>query len=403
VNSGRLKQILAVALFVTTTATIGVMWQPAFWATAVAEVMAYCLAAVCLICYFGGSVLQFNPIMVPLIVASLWPLVQLATGATIYRWNTLVSALYWSTNAAVVFVGLQIFSDANVKRWYLRALLIAAFVIAVISPLQLFTSEGKIFWWIEMPYSDVAMGPFVYANQYAAFIELVLPIALTGLCSDRSGWRTFHGLAAAVMYASIFASLSRTGFILTTLEILIVPLLAAKRARIPFRQVLVSGALFLGMLLVLGFAVGPDKLFQKLQQKHPYHYRQEYTESSLPMIRDNPIMGVGMGNWPVAYPAYAIFDEGWFANQAHNDWAQWAVEGGIPFALLILSLAIWSTRRAVSLGWGVGVPVVFLQCFVDYPIQRMGVAIVFFTLVAAIAYPASQDESPPERVPRAVG
>jgi hypothetical protein len=104
-------------------------------------------------------------------------------------------------------------------------------------------------------------------------------------------------------------------------------------------------------------------------------------------------MGVGLGNWPAAYPAYAIFDEGYFANQAHNDWAQWAVEGGLPFVLLILSIAVWSIPNAIRTGWGIGVVVVFLQCLVDYPIQRMGVALIFFTLIAASAY---ADESLPQ-------
>ena len=100
-----------------------------------------------------------------------------------------------------------------------------------------------------------------------------------------------------------------------------------------------------------------------------------------------------MGNWSAAYPAYATFDEGWFANQAHNDWAQWAVEGGLPFACLMLWIAVWSFPRALRTGWGTGVAVVFLHCFVDYPIQRIGVAIVFFSLLAAIAYPDGRDDA----------
>ncbi len=234
------------------------------------------------------------------------------------------------------------------------------------------------------------MGPFVYANQYAAFIELILPIALTKVFSDRAGWRTVHGLAAAVMYASIFASASRAGFVLTTLEVLVVPLLAARRNRIDWRQLALSGALFAGMLIVMGLAVGPDQLFSKLQQKDPYFGRREYAESSLRMLPDHPLMGVGLGNWPAAYPAYAIFDEGYFANQAHNDWAQWAVEGGLPFLLFTLSIALWSAPVAFRTGWGIGVIVVFLQCLVDYPIQRIGVALVFFTMIAASAWPDEQ-------------
>lgn len=44
-------------------------------------------------------------------------------------------------------------------------------------------------------------------------------------------------------------------------------------------------------------------------------------------------MGFGLGNWPRAYPRYAVFDDGNYVNQAHNDWAQWAVEGGVEYPL----------------------------------------------------------------------
>jgi O-antigen ligase len=317
----------------------------------------------------------------------------LLVGATIYRWATSVSFLYWATGAATVFIGIQIFHDARSRGWYLRALVVSGFVLGLIAPLQLFTADAKIFWLFEVPYSNVAMGPFVYPNQYAAFIELVLPIALTGIFWDRTGWRTFHGLAAVLLYASLFASVSRTGFVLASLEVLVVPVLAAWREGIAWRRMLISGGVFLCMLTLLGLAVGPEKLITKLQQKDPYQGRREYAESSLRMIRDKPLIGVGLGNWPTAYPAYATFDNGLFANQAHNDWAQWAVEGGLPFAFLMLAVAVMTFRAGVRTGWGIGPGIVFLHCFVDYPIQRMGVAVVFFSLLGAIFAPGGPTRS----------
>ena len=395
----KLRKISAVALFVLTIATLAVMWQPAFWATALAEVGAFALACVWLILYMTGAIeLQLGIILIPLAAAALWPLLQLALGATIYRWSTSVSALYWAANAAVVFVGLQIFGHSDIRKWYLRALVAAGFVLAVVASLQAYTSDGKIFWLFVVRYSDVAMGPFVYRNQYAAFIELLLPIALTHAFSDRTDWRIFHQLAAAAMYASVLVSASRMGFVLTSLELVVVPLLVARRTLVSPRLLLTSGAIFLGMLVVLSVAAGPETLIAKLQQKDPYLGRREYAESSLRMIRDKPLLGVGMGNWSTAYPAYATFDNGYFANQAHNDWTQWAAEGGLPFAFLILSVAIWSVPRALRTGWGAGVIFVFLHCLVDYPIQRIGVALVFFSLIAAIASPEeSREPAAPRR------
>ena len=48
-------------------------------------------------------------------------------------------------------------------------------------------------------------------------------------------------------------------------------------------------------------------------------------------------------------------------------------------------IGVWGSVQGVRAGWGLGVPIVFLHCFVDYPIQRPGVAIVFFVMLAAVA------------------
>jgi O-antigen ligase len=389
-----LRKISAAALLALTIATLLVMWNPSFWAIAVPEVGSFCIAAVWLVSSLvSGRPLRSSFVLFALVAAVLWCVMQLATGVAIYRWATSLATLYWATAAAIVFSALQIFDDESIRRFYLRALVVTGFVFAILAPLQLFTADGKIFWMFEVRYSNVAMGPFVYPNQYAAFIELLLPVALTLIFFERTGWRAFHGLAAIVMYASIFASTSRMGFVLTSLEVLIVPLLAAKRTGIRGRQMAISGAIFVGGLVVLGMAVGPERLIGKLQQSDPYQGRREFVESSLRMIQDKPLLGVGMGNWPTAYPAYALFDDGLFANQAHNDWAQWAVEGGLPFFLLMISVAVWTFPKAIRSGWGVGAAVVFLHCLIDYPIQRMGGAIVFFSLLGAIAFRDEQTGS----------
>ena len=62
--------------------------------------------------------------------------------------------------------------------------------------------------------------------------------------------------------------------------------------------------------------------------------------------------GFGLGSWPWAYPRYAIIDPVLFANHAHNDWAEWAADGGLPFALLIGLVAL---RAAGGLCAAVGI------------------------------------------------
>ncbi|HLW75650.1 MAG TPA: O-antigen ligase family protein, partial [Bryobacteraceae bacterium] len=116
-----------------------------------------------------------------------------------------------------------------------------------------------------------------------------------------------------------------------------------------------------------------------------YAVRSELVRSSMEMIRDRPLMGFGLGTWAAAYPQYAHFDDGNFVNQAHNDWAQWAVEGGLPLLALMLAVVALRARAAVRSLWGIGMLAVFVHCLVDYPMQqRPALAAFFFAMLGAI-------------------
>ena len=69
---------------------------------------------------------------------------------------------------------------------------------------------------------------------------------------------------------------------------------------------------------------------------------------------------------------------------AHNDWLEWASEGGIPFAALWIFLAIPICRRAFRSIWGVGILAVLVHALVDYPFAKLGVAAWFFALCGGL-------------------
>ena len=85
------------------------------------------------------------------------------------------------------------------------------------------------------------------------------------------------------------------------------------------------------------------------------------------------------------YPAYAVFDNGYYVNHAHNDWAEWAAEGGLPFLLLLGAIATVSSLAAIRSGWGLGLVVVYVHALVDFPMQRTGLAIWVFVIGAMLA------------------
>jgi O-antigen ligase len=103
------------------------------------------------------------------------------------------------------------------------------------------------------------------------------------------------------------------------------------------------------------------------------------------MAPEHPISGFGLGTYPIVYPAYARFDSGRFVNHAHNDWAEWAVEGGIPLLFAMGALAFANVGPSLRSGWGIGLLAVFAHALVDYPFQRFGVAVWIIVVLAAVA------------------
>lgn len=381
----------AAALWAIIAVSVGVMWVDGRWATSLPEVASFLLAALWMAAFVSGRQRpRLSFALIPLIAMILWGVFQTQSGITIYRWRRWAAILYWSGNLAFFFTGLQVFSDPGLRTRFLRALLWFGFITSVVSTLQALTVNAKVYWIFQTAYTQWnVFGPFVYHNQYAAFIELILPIALYFAVTERE-WRFVYIVMAAAMYASVVASGSRAGFVLTTAELGWVPFIALRGRRLKVRPVLQAGGALAVMVVILSMLAGPDLLVTKLDNPDQFNIRRYFNYASLAMIRARPVSGFGLGNWATAYPAYAVKDVGMYANQAHNDWAQWAVEGGLPFAAMMLLLAAWAIPRGLRAGWGAGVAAVFLHCAVDYPIQRTAVALVFFAMIAAVAYPAGR-------------
>jgi len=323
-------------------------------------------------------------ILIPLGGAVLWPLLQLALGTTVYRFETWNAVLYWTAAFVLVFLSLQCLGDEPARRRFLRILLWFGFAISVISVMQLYTSPGEVFWLFPTQYKDRVLGPFVYHNNYAAFMELLLPLALFEAL--REGRRTLLYVAmAGAMYASVIASTSRAGAALATLEIIAVLAIAAIGKQVSPRRLGQAALLLAGCALVFTAAAGWETLLERLRSPDPFVVRREMLASALAMARERPWIGFGLGTFQTAYPAYALFDIGLIVNHAHNDWAEWLAEGGAPFLALLLGVAVWSVRPAVRSVWGIGVLSVFLHALVDYPMQRLGLAAWVFVFLGALA------------------
>ena len=374
------------------------LWVPGYWPVTVFQVGIFALAAVA-VWRARLSPPAFAWPLVPLSFAVLWGVFQWLTDRTAYAFDTRLAILRWTTFLCVFLVGISLFRDDAVRRWFRSAIIWFAFFVAILATLQTFTSDGKVFWLFPTPYTDYVMGPFLSQNHYAAFIEAVLPIAVyLAVCRERDSL-LYSGMAAT-MYASVIASASRAGIVLATAEIVLVPLLAWVLRRAPSRNV-ATALLRMGILFAVFTAVvGWGYVWSRFRMPDPVGVRRQLAVSTLHMAASHPWFGTGLGTWPTVYPRYAVIDIGAFANQAHDDWLQWTAEGGFPFGIMLATLFFWSLRPAFRSVWGLGVVAVFLHAIVDYPFSRPALGSWPILILSLLAFTAAEPQNPDRRSSR---
>jgi hypothetical protein len=226
------------------------------------------------------------------------------------------------------------------------------------------------------------IGPFVSRNNYACFVELLLPVALVLAFKNERHSSAYFAVAAALV-ASVIASGSRAGVMIVIAESALAFLLRRRAEQNAVgRRWVTFAVLAAAFTLIVGF----QNLWTRFSHdKDPYLIRREFVESSIAMVRAQPLHGFGLGTWPSAYRPFAIIDTGAVANHAHNEWVQWAAEGGLPACALMLAVFVVCLPAAVQSVWGLGIIAVFLHSIVDYPFLRFGLAAWIFVFIGALS------------------
>jgi O-antigen ligase len=313
---------------------------------------------------------------------TLWGLAQTLFSPQKIVANGWSGVLFWFTAALITLVATQLFQSLRAAAQFRRWFMFFAGAVCLLDLLEQSSHTSLYYWTIPSKFHAV-FGPFAYWNNFAQFVELALPITLWSGLSKRHSSPVPYLLLGAIQIGAVVASGSRAGAVLVLAELLIVVFLAYVRRR--DRRLLLGAALAFGLSFIFIYAAGFDVLIKKLQQNDQLAVRRSINQSSLEMIRERPLLGWGLETYVPVYRMFAHYDDGTYVNRAHNDWLQWAAEGGVPFSVFMLVLFGWSIRPAVASVWGVGLIAICLHAIVDYPFARLGVCGWYFALVPMLA------------------
>ncbi len=347
-----------------------------------------------------------SPVYVPMAVFALAVMVQLFTFHD-YHHRIVSMALLYAAYGVVMFLAVQVFPGTAACRRATLALASFGLLLALFALIQDFTSNGRLYWLREPRYGGAIFGPFVNKNHYAGYMEMLVPLALVaclraGSAIDR---RVLLAFAAIVMGVSIFLSGSRGGIaaFVAELAFLLVCMAAHRDGRRPVLWLLGIAVITAALLLSLGAdsiagKLAPGKLHDEALS------RGAIARDSVPIIREKPWLGHGIGMFPVIYPRYRSFPTDLEVNAAHNDYVQFLVETGIAGLLALLGLFVLAYRggfrqldrwrdswpAAFSLAAATACTGLLVHSAVDFNLQIPSNALLFYALLALAASPPAR-------------
>jgi O-antigen ligase len=289
------------------------------------------------------SKLVWHELYAPMLAFGALIAIQWITGLTAYRYVTYSQLLRYISYGMLVFVATQTLRRSSQLKPV--ALLVCGYglLLALFALLQGIAPNGKLYWIWPLEQGGLIYGPYVNHNHYAGLMEMLTPFPLVLALSRHTEGNRKLVLAgvAALMAGTIFLSGSRGGMLAFLAEIIVLAMFLRKRG--DWREPLALG-IFLA--LTIGFLIwlGGNELTHRLTsiQSEAQHevaggVRVTIDRDCLRMFRDRPILGWGLGTFPVVYPQYRSFYTTFFVNEAHNDYLQLLVETGLPG----LAIAIW--------------------------------------------------------------
>ncbi len=369
----------------------------------------------------GGMKIRWNPIFLPMACFGLLILVQLVFHRTAYPHDTISLAFLYVAYAMLCFLAGQSLIRGSQARHLAIVFTAYGAALAGFALIQGVSSNGRLYWLRQAKLGGWIYGPYVNHNHYAGLMEMLVPIplvlSLTRLASRRT--RAAAAVAAAVMAGTIFLSGSRGGMIALMVELILLGALLVRQKR-SLRTAIGIG-LFMTLVAGLLVWVGGGELASRIASVGPSHselsgdIRNYINRDGWHMFLKKPILGWGLGTFPVVYPQFRTFYTDFFVNEAHDDYLQLLVETGLlGFGTMLWFLVTlyrgalkkltnWSSEisGAVALACGLGLSGILVHSAVDFNLQIPANAALFYVLCTIAASAPFAQPARKRRVVRA--
>jgi O-antigen ligase len=318
--------------------------------------------------------LIWSPVYIPLliftIITGLTAFNALSTGAWVSEW------LKWVQMLIMVAVALSLARDGRWK-WLLFLLILSGLSNALVGLYEFLGGSGALHLLINNRFFR-AFGTFGQPNPFAGFMGLLAPIALMAALAyaihfwRKPSWQSlgiaaFYAVATAFIILGIGISWSRGSWLGFAASMIVVAFALPRKlwhglALMACIACLIGGLWIAGLLpqsVVARISSSTEEFFTFDDVRgvdiSPENYavveRLSHWQAALNMAREHPWLGIGFGNYEVAYPTYRLINWHEPLGHAHNYYLNILAEAGIigllgygKVWLFIIGLN-WRTRQ----------------------------------------------------------
>jgi len=333
--------------------------------------------------------------------------------------------------ATVFWLALQMGRNSNYVRTSLRLIAWTGLAYAAYGLLVKFTGWEMVLWVKKFVYQTDVTGTFINKNSFAAhagtslicvtalLIDSIVNISsaeankagrLAAAVNQLIGQNWYLILSWVVIFSAIILSNSRAGLVCSVIGVM------ALIVALSFSKAVSSrvGRWF-GVIVVLAiagiFVVSGDTIQRSFKYVgEQTHSRTAIYVTTLEMIGDAPVLGMGLGTYPQVFQIYRKSgrEHRVPARKAHNTYLENAAELGVPAAILLVAAlgivflmcikGVGSRRRNVVLpAIGIGATVLLgLHSIVDFSLQIPGIA-ASYAFILGLACAQSQSTGRPRR------
>lgn len=306
-------------------------------------------------------------------------------------------------------------------RSILRLIAMLGVLNALLGLLQIMTGRASVFYIYEVTNRGGAVGIFANENHAGIFAACSLLIVTNLWLRARDkgvAWeRLAYPMAFLLILLTSLVGGSRAGFaaafgavVVSILMVILSPRhrhRGAQKARGPVQlwfdarpQLLLAFPVLLISLIIAAF-VALDRMpaFRDILSEDSL---ADLRWSLLPIIGEmlgtHWVLGSGLGSFEQVYHIYepSVLLMPQYINQAHNDWAQVVIEGGVVAGLLLVGLMLWMGRAIVAISlnrstrvnalfWVSVFSIVGVASMVDYPLRTPLFQLVMVWLLVALS------------------